>query len=82
MEYQIGQRINHELFGNGTITNVEKREINFLNVSTIPDTDLVTVDFDNAMLTESEKSNWKINGPIKTRVFTNESLNEHAVIIK
>lgn len=82
MEYQIGQRINHELFGNGTITKVEKREINFLNVSTIPDTDLVTVDFDNAMLTESEKSNWKINGPIKTRVFTNESLNEHAVIIK
>ena len=82
MKYVQGQRINHEIFGNGTITKVEEREFKLLNKLPVKEPDIITVEFDKAMLTESEKNNWKITEDIKERKFADWSLEQHAVIIE
>lgn len=42
MTFNEGQRVNHDVLGNGTITKIEKRE---------HDLDLITVEFDSSETT-------------------------------
>jgi len=73
---EINQRVNHPIFGEGVISNIEKR---FSPYGT-PYDDIITVKFDHPMLTESEsKLLIHDKGPREYREFTETTIQPYLV---
>ena len=73
---EINQKINHPVFGEGVIVDIEKR---FSPYNT-PYDDIITVKFNEAMLTEGEKKMLLYdNTPRQYREFTSTTIQPYLI---
>ena len=69
--YKVNDRVEHDIFGKGTVIEVENRSSNL-----ICSDDIVVVKFDKPKLVDTDSTMYS-NEPIDVRRFTTATLNEH-----
>ncbi len=72
LKYQINDKVEHDIFGKGTVTNVQERVEGAFTYE-----DLVTVKFDKPIV-HKQDGGWKPE-PKQERTFTTSSLTQHDV---
>lgn len=72
--FNVGQQVNHSLFGKGVITEIRERTW----LGNVPDLPIVVVEFETPMLTELDAKQYN-PVPKTTRVFNEASLREFLV---
>lgn len=72
---KINQKVNHPEFGQGVICNIENR----VSPYNTPYDDIITVEFENEMLSELEKHIIAQQTPTKYRRFTETTIQPYLV---
>ena len=71
--YNLNDVVNHKIFGKGKVVGIEQRK----TIYNTPDLPIITVEFEEPMLTVEEKGMHFIKAPIAIRQFTSVSLHEN-----